>query len=46
MVEIKHAIAPGLTGYVNYTDYEYKNGGEASTDDDGSVLQFKIAAKF
>jgi len=46
MVEIKHAIAPGLTGYVNYTDYEYKNGGEASTDDDGSVLQFKIAASF
>ena len=46
MVEIKHAIAPGLTGYVNYTDYEYKNGGEASTDDDGSVLQFKIAATF
>ena len=46
MAEVKYAIAPGLTGYVNYTDYEYKNGGEASTDDDGSVVQFKIAAKF
>ncbi len=46
MAELKYAIAPGLTGYVNYTDYEYKNGGEASTDDDGSVVQFKIAAKF
>ena len=46
MAEVSYAIAPGLTGYVNYTDYEYKNGGEASTDDDGSVVQFKIAAKF
>jgi len=46
MAEVSYAIAPGLTGYVNYTDYEYKNGGESSTDDDGSVLQFKIAAKF
>lgn len=46
MAELAYAIAPGLTGYVNYTDYDYKNGGEASTDDDGSVLQFKIAAKF
>jgi len=46
MAEVSYAIAPGLTGYVNYTDYEYKNGGEASTDDDGSVMQFKIAAKF
>ena len=45
MAEVSYAIAPGLTGYVNYTDYEYKNGGEASTDDDGSVVQFKIAAK-
>jgi len=46
MAEVSYSIAPGLTGYVNYTDYEYKNGGEASTDDDGSVIQFKIAAKF
>ena len=46
MAEVSYAIAPGLTGYVNYTDYEYKNGGEASTDDDGSVVQFKIAATF
>ena len=46
MAEVSYAIAPGLTGYVNYTDYEYKNGGETSTDDDGSVVQFKIAAKF
>ena len=44
--EIKYQIAPGLAGYVNYTDYDYKNGGEASTDDDGAVTQFKIAASF
>jgi len=31
---------------VNYTDYDYKNGGEASTDDNGAVTQFKIAASF
>lgn len=46
MAEVSYSIAPGLTGYVNYTDYNYKNGGEASTDDDGSVLQLKIGAKF
>jgi len=46
MVELKHNIAPGLDGYVNYTTYDYKNGGEASTDDDGSVLRLTIAAKF
>jgi outer membrane protein OmpU len=44
--EIKYQIAPGLAGYVNYTDYDYKNGGEASTDDNGAVTQFKIAASF
>jgi len=46
MLEIKYQIAPGLAGYVNYTDYDYKNGGEASTDDNGAVTQFKIAASF
>jgi outer membrane protein OmpU len=46
MLEIKYQIAPGLAGYVNYTDYDYNNGGEASTDDDGAVTQFKIAASF
>ena len=45
-LEIKYQIAPGLAGYVNYTDYDYKNGGEASTDDNGAVTQFKIAASF
>jgi hypothetical protein len=46
MLEVKYQIAPGLAGYVNYTDYDYNNGGEASTDDDGAVTQFKITAAF
>ena len=46
MLEVKKNIAPGLNVFVNYTDYEYKNGGEASTDDDGSVTQFKVTASF
>ena len=46
MLEVKRNIAPGLNLFVNYTDYEYKNGGEASTDDDGSVIQMKVAASF
>lgn len=46
MIEIKREITPGLAGYVNYTTYDYKNGGEASTDDDGSVLRLTIAATF
>lgn len=46
MLEVKRSIAPGLNMFVNYTDYEYKNGGEASTDDDGSVIQMKVSASF
>ena len=46
MLEVQKNIAPGLDVFVNYTDYEYKNGGEASTDDDGSVVQFKVTASF
>ena len=46
MLEVKRNIAPGLNVFVNYTDYDYNNGGEASTDDDGSVVQFKVAASF
>jgi len=46
MLEIKKEIVPGLNGYINYTDYSYKNGGESSTDDDGTVTQFKITASF
>lgn len=46
MFEVKRSIAPGLNMFVNYTDYEYKNGGEASTDDDGSVIQMKVSASF
>ena len=46
MLEVKRNIAPGLNVFVNYTDYDYNNGGESSTDDDGSVVQFKVAASF
>jgi hypothetical protein len=46
MLEVKRNIAPGLNVFVNYTDYDYNNGGEASTDDDGSVVQMKVSASF
>ena len=47
MIKIAHESPKSIFDTVqNYTDYDYNNGGEASTDDDGSVVQFKVAASF
>jgi outer membrane protein OmpU len=48
MAEVGYTIAPGLNAAVTYVDYEYKDGGTATTaaDDSGSITKLTIKAAF
>ena len=45
--EVVYTVAPGLKAKVTYTDYEYKDGGQASVgDDSGQITQLTLTAAF
>ena len=45
--EVVYTVAPGLLAKVTYTDYEYKDGGQANVgDDSGQITQLTISASF
>tara|TARA_A100001015_G_scaffold318566_1_gene438828 strand:+ start:1443 stop:2432 length:990 start_codon:yes stop_codon:yes gene_type:complete len=45
--EVVYTVAPGLKAKVTYTDYEYKDGGQAGVgDDSGQITQLTISASF
>jgi len=48
VAEVGYTIAPGLNAAVTYIDYEYKDGGTATTaaDDSGSITKLTIKAAF
>ena len=45
--EVVYTVAPGLKAKVTYTDYEYKDGGQAGVgDDSGQITQLTLTAEF
>jgi len=45
--EVVYTVAPGLKAKVTYTDYEYKDGGQAGVgDDSGQITTVTISASF
>ena len=45
--EVVYTVAPGLLAKVTYTDYEYKDGGQANVgDDSGQITQLTLTAEF
>jgi hypothetical protein len=45
--EVVYTVAPGLKAKVTYTDYEYKDGGQAGVgDDSGQITQLTLTAAF
>ena len=45
--EVVYTVAPGLKAKVTYTDYEYKDGGQAGVgDDSGQITQLTLTATF
>ena len=45
--EVVYTVAPGLAAKITYTDYEYKDGGQANVGDDaGQITQLTLTATF
>ena len=45
--EVVYTVAPGLKAKVTYTDYEYKDGGQAGVgDDSGQITTVTLSASF
>ena len=46
-IEMGYSIAPGLSAFVSYSNYDYENGGNStSIDDDGTLTKLTIKATF
>ena len=45
--ELGYSIAPGLSAFLSYSNFEYENGGNStSIDDDGTLTKLTIKATF